>query len=1041
MTSCGSGETPAAEESLPVQSETEQNGTETSNETSLPDHDETDLAYGCPYFYECGVTVKGDAFVTALTDGDAESFVTLSPSLDKKGTGYTIDATDWNGNAKQLTVDNTTAAVYVDLGFMAEIESFELCLKDHTGGCEVFYSTDGYNFSFYAGSFESVSAQLNVTAKAVMFVLPFSPEAPVNISEIILRGAQEHKRELLSLGASYSWEGKERAAYPDDGVKLTDGKTAQTEGEAAAASRISSEKDERTGRSGTVINLDLGDVKNVSEISFGAFYPSSQNLEAPKRVTVRYSEDGTEWLDFGQSFLRTAVSDRGGASKRYLITRNHTVKARYIKIYTYISTLFITDEISVYGSSTPVSEPDYNFINRKNQLSNTNSAAFTDATLNGEKSPLLTDLLYENGVKTAAGENSVKLALGQRQTMCGAALTVKGGEITDITVACGNAEAKNVRVYPASVGSKTTYYIYFDEEKATHLTIGFNCEKAVTLLEAGAYAGQPQLPLVRGGFFQLSTAGDNGFYGAENDAYSWYLQLKGMKDLGMEYVIIQYSTHYNAKSTLINGARITGAGYKYTDNYGVKDVCGAVLDAADKLGMKVWLGTIHDSDFNSPVANIESYKKIVADSEYIIRDIYDMYSHHASFAGYYLSDEECDQWLNMNGGVNAARLVYGSQSKIIRELDPDLQIMIAPAIWRSGKAETGADNLYKAIKAENKGEKPLVDIVAAQDCLGRLSDLVVDVSTYDAYDSYCAEWAKAVRRAGAEFWHDTEVFEVTGTAKRYGELVKSLGIEAKQSGSVIVFDIPHYLTVFPTAEFDNVKQYYLRLIMRDYVRYYSDFESLDRVGEDAEKPIVKTNDGKVIEESSSLAEAKIYEVQYNAGVIVQGAPLADASNAEWHDFKLGNGAAKPEFAYFADSEAFYVLINTHDATDDHANGTWWAGKDDLVQIWLISTGETASVATDNEHGVRFWIHRTASGWEKGGTASSAIMIDMFDYTEKDGLFIIKMTWKALGVKAPEAGSGAAMGIVVQYIDGKDESWATSQGSKGQAVDANALYSY
>ncbi len=1039
MTSCSGNAGPE------LSSVPEDSGISEPDESSVPE-DKKNIALGCPYFYEYGATVKGDKFVTALTDGDVTGFVTLSPSLDKNGKGYYIEANDWNGNVQKLAVDNTTAAVSVDFGFMAQTERFEITLEDYTyEKCKVFYSTDGYNFSFYAGetgTYENgvLASELSVYAKAVMFVFPFSPEHELKISEIRIEGTREHSRELLSLGASYTWEGKERVQYPDDGTKLTDGVTAADADKDAVASRLSSERDERTGKAGTIINMDLGSVKHVSEVSFGAY--NTVSIDPPARVEVRVSADGENWVDLGQSFLRTSVSERGGASYKYLVTRNHTVDARYVRIYTFHTTMFLTDEIYVYGSSSAVAEPDYGFIDRKNQLSNSNVASFNDASLNGEKSTLLTDLTYTEGVSTKAGENTLKIMVGEREPLCGAALTVKGkAEITDISVVCGANDAGDVKVYPCSEGGKTTYYIFFDTAKGTYITVRFNTPKAATLLEAAAYSGQPQLPLVRGGFFQLSTAGDNGFYSAGNDAYSWYLQLKAMKDLGMEYVVVQYSTHYNAKTTLINGKHITGAGYKYNSNYGVPDVCGAILDAADKLGMKVWLGTIHDSDFNSPIANKETYKKIVADSEYIIRDIAEMYSSHPSFGGYYLSDEECDQWLNMNGGVEAARIVYGGQSKLIRELVPEAQIMIAPAIWRSGRPETGADNLYKAIRAENKGEKPIVDIVAAQDCLGRLSTLWVDSGTYGSYDEYCAEWAKAVRRAGAEFWHDAEVFEVTGTPKRYSELVKSLGIEAKHSGSVIVFDIPHYFTQFPTAAYDNVRQYYMRLIMRDYAEYYSSFAALDRVGEDAAKPKVKTDDGKVIEDTSALADAKVYDKTFNEGVITLSSPPADTASAQLRPFRLGNNKAKPEFAYYADDEAFWVIINTHDETDDHKNGTWWTGEDDLVQIWMVTTGETASVATDNDHGVRFWIHRTAKGWEKGGTAGPAIMVDLFEYTYNDGVFVIKMPWKALGINKPVPQSGQAMGIVIQYIDGSDQSWATSQGSKGQAVDTAALYSY
>ena len=156
------------------------------------------------------------------------------------------------------------------------------------------------------------------------------------------------------------------------------------------------------------------------------------------------------------------------------------------------------------------------------------------------------------------------------------------------------------------------------------------------------YSSHPQLPLIRGGFFQISTTGGTDVISL-NSEYSIYLQLKGMRDLGMEYVIIGDTTYYNGKTTMINGKNLRSLGYKYTPTYGVVDVCLSVLDAAEKLGMKVWLGTIHDSDFTNPIGNMSQYEQIVNDSYAIIQDIHDMYGDHPAFGGYYLSDETCDQ--------------------------------------------------------------------------------------------------------------------------------------------------------------------------------------------------------------------------------------------------------------------------------------------------------------------------------------------------------------------------------------------------------------
>ena len=155
-----------------------------------------------------------------------------------------------------------------------------------------------------------------------------------------------------------------------------------------------------------------------------------------------------------------------------------------------------------------------------------------------------------------------------------------------------------------------------------------------------------------------------------------------------------------------------------------------MLDGAEKLGMKVFIGTIHDADFTNPKNNQAQYDAIVADGEKVIKDIHEMYGTHPAFGGYYLSDETCDYWLNFSGGVEAARKVYEGQSKVIRSLDKDALIMIAPAIWRSGNAAKIEEKLYDLLKPAAEGEKPVVDIVAVQDCLGREQTLTVTDKVY-----------------------------------------------------------------------------------------------------------------------------------------------------------------------------------------------------------------------------------------------------------------------------------------------------------------------
>ncbi|HPE95789.1 MAG TPA: DUF4434 domain-containing protein, partial [Bacillota bacterium] len=503
-----------------------------------------------------------------------------------------------------------------------------------------------------------------------------------------------------------------------------------------------------------------------------------------------------------------------------------------------------------------------------------------------------------------------------------------------------------------------------------------------------------------------------------------------------------YSTHYEAKTTLINGENIKAKGYKYKQTYGTTDVCKAVLDAAEKLGMKVWLGTIHDSDFTSPVANMSEYKKIVEDSYAIIDDINAMYGDHPAFAGYYLSDETCDQWLNLRGGVDACRYVYKSQSDYIRSINNKALIMIAPAIWRSGKPAEGAENLYKMLIAENEGDKPIVDIVAAQDCLGRTSTLYVDNEVYQSYEAYVDEWAKAVRRAGCEFWHDAEVFEIVSLSKRYECIVESLTIEAKTSGSIIVFDIPHYFTTFPMTAYNQIYGFYKMNIMLRYVKYYSTWAKLDSIG--GEQPSVITNDGREIEtgDKDSLIDAPVKDKLYNEGFLVNSAP-SELSNVVWHDFATSNGSGKkPQFAYYWDSEAFYVLLKTNDATSNYGSGSWWEGKDDLIQIWMNSIGETGSDILESDTGIRFYVHHnTSDGYSVGGECGDDVSFTGFSYAYESGTFVITMPWSELSRKTPIKNDNTAIAINIQYIDGADSSWSSSIGNNGRGLGNDSLYSY
>ena len=724
---------------------------------------------------------------TVLSQADGKQILEKDKNMPTE-----LTFTDWYSNTHTEKTPFEGVSVFVDIGFPAREGKVTISGAEGTE-YKVYASDDGYNFTKYLGKFSQNSFEFSEYCKA--FNIVFLADT-LSFTDITVNAKAVAEKELLSLGASYVWDGTGMRDYSDkEGKKLTDGKYFEKDGEAAVAAKTSHEEDGRTGKKGNIITLDLGETKNVSEVSFGGYLTGNIKAVLSDRIAVRYSADGENWQDFGQSFLVSSSGKKNDCSNRYTVTRPFTVEARYIKVLTFADGIFATDEIEVWGSFSPVAETVYQALSLPKGNTNTIVSA-------GDKA--LTDGFFTSGIKT----NKVDI---KARAATKAINIVSGAKIESVSLDASIYRTETAGIHTALITLTTPI-----EEKEFSLSF----EGGGEIYEIQTFGEDIQKPVVDGGFYQLPTDGGNDVI-TQSDAYSWYLSLKGMRDMGMSTVIIQYSTHYNAKTTLINGKNLKAAGYKYTATYGTEDLCKTVLDAAEKLGMKVFIGTIHDADFTSPSKNKEQYAAIVRDSEAVIKDIYEMYSSHNAFGGYYLSDETCDYWLNFGGGVEAARTVYEGQSKIIRSLDDDALIMIAPAIWRSGAAKRAEDNLYNLIKPAKEGEKPVVDIVAVQDCLGREQTLTVSDDVYLSYLEHCSYWAAGIKKAGAEFWHDTEVFEINYSSKRFSETEKSLSLQYSLSGGIVVFDIPHYMTPMAFWGKGDWKGMYKMQTIKDYVEYYS----------------------------------------------------------------------------------------------------------------------------------------------------------------------------------------------------------------------------
>ena len=154
------------------------------SETSTPqtDNETGNLFLGCTVFYGCGASISGDRFLNAMTDGDSSTAVTIKPALkDAKGNDKKLTFTDWYGTTHQETLDGSQVDFSVDLGFMSRIDTLKLKFDKYNGKpIRVFASTDGYNFSFFLGEFDTYDSTTGewtaetggFSAKAILFVLP-----------------------------------------------------------------------------------------------------------------------------------------------------------------------------------------------------------------------------------------------------------------------------------------------------------------------------------------------------------------------------------------------------------------------------------------------------------------------------------------------------------------------------------------------------------------------------------------------------------------------------------------------------------------------------------------------------------------------------------------------------------------------------------------------------------------------------------------------------------------------------------------------------
>ena len=830
------------------------------------------------YSYPVEQSFSGNTFNSDLLNGKNPYPDNENNILIAKAVNTSVGRTNWNGESStDYMFSDKPAHFYIktDIGFVSKVSEVSITVKADSlpDYIELFYGNDGMNYNFclenptltsYNGDFATYKLKLAVPAdvKNMKAVFYADEGKEIKITEFSLKGKKTAEKILLSQNCPYDFEGSSSSSlgnYQDDGYKLTDGifgKCIPNDSSFTASAKRNT--DEVSGQNAQIITIDLKEEKNVSEILLSAF--ARANGSAYDYITVYTSNDDKEYSDFSMSYPAGIYNEDENKRITYVAGRNHTVKARFVKIVAITSSTRIPiDEIQVFGSETEIKEPEYDYTNEYNFVYDTN--------LNKSSK------IYANGKATSRLNDDYVSAPKQ---MCETITFKDGKAIIDINLENASdfinsfklsaIECKdNIEKIEVQSSQDGTNYetVGFMQEELSYLTnknyslilnkfisgkniryIIYSSASAINVSEVMVYEKQGNIPMIKGGFIGFfADIGPN--YNAHQrfDDYYIYLQMKGYKELGMDTFVIPSGLSAIPNSPKVSLAPVDPilekAGFRQSQGYGTKDVIKAYLEAGDKLGLKLFLCTTNTytyDEIKDSSGNPLSYEKKMEFCDTpiyyakLIVDRYNqLYSKYKSFYGLYLQDETCDEWLQnrqeyvngqrINGGLNYYRKLYKGQSDYIHEVMPDKKIMICPAIWRCGTPMQLKSNIFDLIN--NGDERPVVDIVAAQDCLGRIMEITVPDNIYASYQEYSQQCKIGTENAGAQYWVDAEVFDVTYANKTAPEVKKSLSIMSAYTNGTILYDLPHYFNYSTKGSINSFAFFEAEYGMTEYIKYYN----------------------------------------------------------------------------------------------------------------------------------------------------------------------------------------------------------------------------
>lgn len=1023
---------------------------------------------------------SGDVNGTLLTDGVINTttvggeewlLATIHSEVYEKtnaSDGSVVDMPTYND------VRTPGYTVTLDLGYVCDLENAVVSFGTDASkgislpkGVEVYLSNDGYNFTMYPTQTVTSTANNRVRtytisfdtiqkAKAVRLMVHTEIGATTAFGEFQVNGTRHQEKKLLSQGITYEIRSEISTTYPHVDGMLTDGITGNLTSTANYVGLKATLYDPRTSQYRAYIKVDLGAVRNVSEVEIEALCRTGYGVE-PKFIVAYYSANDVTYEDFGTAMVTSTYGEAVDKCKSlFTITRNHTVRARYLMVGVYgmtSGTEALVDELRVYGCDEAVAEPVYDHVTKEETLSYTNVVAGKTATVNSSSKTILTDSIYTSNTSTkvvskSSGTTTIEIPFGQTYAKInGVAMyfrtnstyslpdtvqiyLVNGSTSTEITAEMLTSE---------KAGSTVARWL-FDDTTASSIKIVLNSTSAYRLAEVSVYNEQSQLPTIDGGFINpnFQTVSKNEGVGHLDD-YMWYMLLKGMKDLGMDYAIVPYTTNKRLMKTLLRGnAELEALGYQALRIYSSADPIESIMAAADKLNIKIFMGTVLGETYSNITTDVTAYhNEIIAEAKITMDALQSTYGHHESFYGFYFPDEASDEWL-YEGAVDGFRHLYKSQADYARSIAPEKKTMICPAMWGAAwqnvSAANGANSVYELICPEETGGLPIVDIVAPQDCLGREKTLTLTDTAFSNHEPYVEAWANKVRSAGAEFWNDLEAFNGYYMAKNNNDLISALEIQSKYSGTNVIFDIVNYFS--PICQGGRLSDVYRGVYSWEYTQ--QDYAWMQYV------KYYQTRYAEANRKGGTLSGSGIVQV-------TTPPTLGQAiSSDQWGTFRQFESSSV-EYAMSYDSDNLYLAFKTNDTTP--VTGTlanWSAAKADMIQIFLTGKGDRVNDVTGLtalSNSLRLAFVRTsanvfeckvaATGTSSGGSGIRCEAVTVNGKSE----MIIAIPWQsALGMTAPSAGD--SVGVKMIYYDVNTDGTKVSTSNTGEMtaqVGSKAVY--